>query len=60
LRTIVVAVGPSTARELEINGVRVDVMPVVYKMKPMIHALVDFINSNAVNTKVKRISHALK
>jgi uroporphyrinogen-III synthase len=60
LTTIVVAVGPSTARELEINGVSVDVMPVVYKMKPMIHALVDFINSNAVNTKVKRLAHALK
>jgi uroporphyrinogen-III synthase len=60
LITIVVAVGPSTARELEVNGVRVDVMPVVYKMKPMINALVDFINSNVVNTKVRRISHALE
>jgi uroporphyrinogen-III synthase len=60
LITIVVAVGPSTARELEMNRVNIDVMPVVYKMKPMINALADFINSNAVDTKVKRLSHALK
>jgi uroporphyrinogen-III synthase len=58
--TIVVAVGPSTARELDKNGVGVDAVPVVYKMKPMINALADFINSNAANMKVKRLSHALK
>lgn len=53
--TIVVAVGPSTARELDKNGVVVDVVPEVFKMKPMIDALVLYIQSNPVNKKVKRM-----
>lgn len=55
--TIVVAVGPSTARELEKNGVVVDVVPEVFKMKPMIDALALYIQNNPVNKKVKRLSH---
>lgn len=53
--TIVVAVGPSTARELDKNGVVVDVVPEVFKMKPMIDALALYIQSNPVNKKVKRM-----
>ncbi len=53
--TIVVAVGPSTARELDKNGVVVDVVPEVFKMKPMIDALALYIQSNPVNMKVKRM-----
>lgn len=55
--TIVVAVGPSTARELEKNGVVVDVVPEVFKMKPMIDALALYIQNNPVSKKVKRLSH---
>jgi uroporphyrinogen-III synthase len=55
--TLVVAVGPSTARELEKNGVVVDVVPEVFKMKPMIDALALYIKRNPVNKKVKRMSH---
>jgi len=53
--TIVVAVGPSTARELDMNGIVVDVVPDVFKMKPMIDALVLYIHSNPLNKKVKRM-----
>ena len=56
--TIVVAVGPSTARELRKYGVAVDVVPQVFKMKPMIDALALYIQNNPVNEKVKRLSHA--
>jgi len=54
--TIVVAVGPSTSRELDENGIVVDVVPQVFKMKPMIDALAMYIKNNTVNKKVKRIS----
>jgi uroporphyrinogen-III synthase len=50
-----VAVGPSTAMELAKNGVVVDVVPEVFKMKPMIDALALYIQSNPVNKKVKRM-----
>ena len=55
--TIVVAIGPSTASELDKNGVVVDVVPQVFKMKPMIDALTLYIQSDTVNEKVKRLSH---
>jgi uroporphyrinogen-III synthase len=58
--TIVVAIGPSTASELEKNGVVVDVVPQVFKMKPMIDALAMYIQSDTVNEKVKRLSHCSK
>jgi uroporphyrinogen-III synthase len=57
---IVVAVGPSTARELDKNGVMVDVVPSVFKMKPMIDALALYIKRNALNEKVNRISQRRK
>lgn len=41
---IVVAVGPSTRRALEENGVQVDVVPQAYKMGPMVKALSDYLN----------------
>jgi uroporphyrinogen-III synthase len=55
-----VAVGPSTARELDKNGVMVDVVPSVFKMKPMIDALALHIKRNALNEKVNRISQRRK
>jgi uroporphyrinogen-III synthase len=51
-----VAVGPSTARELDENGIVVDVVPQVFKMKPMIEALAMYMKSNTVSEKVRRIS----
>lgn len=56
--TIVVAVGPSTARELHKYGVAVEVIPRIFKMKPMIDALALYIQNNPFNEKVKRLSHA--
>jgi uroporphyrinogen-III synthase len=56
--TIVVAVGPSTAGELHKYGVVVDVIPRVFKMKPMIDALALYIQNNPINEKVKGLSHA--
>lgn len=55
--TIVVAVGPSTASELNKYGVAVDVVPQVFKMKPMIDALALYIQKNPANEKVRRVSH---
>jgi uroporphyrinogen-III synthase len=43
-KIIVVAVGPSTYKALAENGVKVDVMPHIYKMGPMVKALRDYIN----------------
>ena len=40
--TIVVAVGPSTKKALEQNSVKVDVIPKIYKIGPMIKALCDY------------------
>ncbi|HZI72304.1 MAG TPA: uroporphyrinogen-III synthase, partial [Nitrososphaeraceae archaeon] len=40
---IVVAVGPSTEKALAENGVKVDVMPNVYKMGTMVKALSDYV-----------------
>jgi uroporphyrinogen-III synthase len=56
--TIVVAVGPSTAMELHKYHVAVEVIPRVFKMKPMIDALALYIEDNPINEKVKRLSHA--
>jgi len=48
---IVVAVGPSTKKELEEHGVRVDVIPVVYKMGSMVKALTDYVDQNGKDAK---------
>jgi uroporphyrinogen-III synthase len=53
--TIVVAVGPSTAGELHNYGVTVDVIPHVFKMKPMIDALASYVQNNPINKKGKKI-----
>ncbi len=45
-KLVVVAVGMPTRRAIEENGVRVDVMPDVYKMGPMVKALVDYVKVN--------------
>jgi uroporphyrinogen-III synthase len=41
---IVVAIGPSTQKALEENDVRVDVMPIMYKMGSMIKSLSDYLD----------------
>jgi uroporphyrinogen-III synthase len=46
---VIAAVGPSTKRALEENGVFVDVMPHIFKMGPMIKALDDYISQNSSN-----------
>jgi uroporphyrinogen-III synthase len=45
-KVIVVAVGMPTRGAIEENGVRVDVMPDVYKMGPMVKALADYVKVN--------------
>jgi len=40
---IVVAVGPSTQKALEENGIDVDVMPPIYKIGSMIKSLSDYL-----------------
>jgi uroporphyrinogen-III synthase len=51
---IVVAVGPSTKKALAENRVKVDVMPKVYKMGPMVKALSDYvIQTNANKRKIQ-------
>lgn len=40
--TIIVAVGPSTKKALEQNSIKVDVVPNIYKIGPMIKALSDY------------------
>jgi uroporphyrinogen-III synthase len=53
---IVVSVGPSTRKVIEENGIRVDVMPQVYKMGPMVKALVDY-TSQTNMPKGRRRNH---
>ncbi|MFN3476256.1 MAG: uroporphyrinogen-III synthase [Candidatus Methylomirabilales bacterium] len=40
---LVVAIGPPTRRAIEEHGVTVDVMPEVYKLGPMVRALVEYV-----------------
>jgi len=42
-QVVVVAVGPPTRRAIEENRVNVDVMPDVYKLGPMMRAIVDYL-----------------
>jgi uroporphyrinogen-III synthase len=51
---VIAAVGPSTKRALEENGVFVDVMPHIFKMGPMIKALDDYISQNSNILKIKK------
>lgn len=55
--TIVVAIGPSTKRVLEENGVAVDVVPGAFKMGPMINALAEYVTSGSCSSKVKRLKN---
>jgi uroporphyrinogen-III synthase len=57
-RVIVVAVGPSTKRAIEENGVNVDVMPKTYKMGAMISALNDYVRNGG--SKLQKNSAILK
>lgn len=45
-KLVVVAVGMPTRKAIEENGVRVNVMPDVYKMGPMVKALIDYVKVN--------------
>lgn len=45
---IVVVVGPPTGAAVEAGGVRVDVMPSVYKMGPMIKELCDYVKKHGL------------
>lgn len=45
-RIIVVAVGMPTREAIEENGVKVDVMPEIYKMGPMIKALAEYVKTH--------------
>ncbi|HEX5186734.1 MAG TPA: uroporphyrinogen-III synthase [Nitrososphaeraceae archaeon] len=51
---IVVAVGPSTMKTLEENFIKVDVMPTVYKIGPMIKSLVDYLTQTNIPKKKKQ------
>ncbi|MBI3003670.1 MAG: uroporphyrinogen-III synthase [candidate division NC10 bacterium] len=51
---LVVAVGPPTRQAIEAFGVRVDVMPDVYKMGPMVRAIVDYV-AGPLPTRAKQI-----
>lgn len=51
---IVVAVGPSTRKALEEEGVRIDVMPNVYKMGSMVKSLSDYVGQANVPKGRKR------
>jgi uroporphyrinogen-III synthase len=51
---VIAAVGPSTKRALEENGIFVDVMPHIFKMGPMIKALDDYISQNSNILKIKK------
>jgi uroporphyrinogen-III synthase len=42
---VVVAVGPPTRRTLEEQGVRADVMPEVFKLGPMVRAIVEYLEN---------------
>jgi uroporphyrinogen-III synthase len=51
---IVVAVGPSTRKALEEEGVQIDVMPNVYKMGSMVKSLSDYVSQTNVPKIRKR------
>jgi len=56
---LVVAVGPPTRRTIEEHGVRVDVMPAVYKLGPMVRAIADYFTQPLPSEK-KRILAAIQ
>jgi uroporphyrinogen-III synthase len=51
---IVVAIGPSTKKALEENAVKVDVMPQIYKMGPMVKELVDYLNQSPLPKRMRK------
>lgn len=58
-QVIIASVGPSTSEALRQNAIRVDVMPEVNKMGPMIKALSDYVslsmNASEVSSKFAKI-----
>ena len=50
-QVLVVAVGPPTRRAIEENGVSVDVMPEVYKLGPMVRAIVEYLDHSPADRK---------
>ena len=51
---IVVAIGPSTKKALEENAVKVDVMPQIYKMGPMVKELVAYLNQSPLPKRMRK------
>lgn len=51
---IVVAIGPSTKKALEENAVQVDVMPEMYKMGPMVKALINYLSQSYIPKKMRK------
>ena len=45
-QVIIVAIGPSTSNALNENGIKVDVMPEVYRMGAMIKSLCDYLHQS--------------
>jgi uroporphyrinogen-III synthase len=50
-QVVVVAVGLPTRRAIEENGVSVDVMPEVYKLGPMMRAIVEYLDHSPADRK---------
>lgn len=51
---IVVAIGPSTKKALEENKVQVDVMPEMYKMGPMVKALINYLSQSYISKRIRK------
>lgn len=60
-KVIVVSVGPSTTEALAQNAIRVDIMPEIYKMGPMVKALADYVSLYRTKSEVTpKLSRVLK
>jgi uroporphyrinogen-III synthase len=51
---IVVAIGPSTKKALEENAIKVDVMPQIYKMGPMVKELANYLSQSPVPKRIRK------
>lgn len=56
---IVAVVGPSTKEAIEEYGIRVDVMPEIYKMGTMIKSISDYVIRNNISGRTKVINQKL-
>ena len=51
---IVVAIGPSTKKALEEYTIQVDVMPQIYKMGPMVKALINYLSQSYIPKRIRK------